>query len=61
MFAVDAAFFASDKDTDEGSFCSDVAVLRAACFCAHVVPPPVGEVVFPEGAVPPVLKRAKRF
>lgn len=38
LFAVPAAALASANDTDEGSFWNDEAVLRAACFCAHVVP-----------------------
>lgn len=38
LLAVLAAALASEKDTDEGSLWKDEAVLRAACFCAHVVP-----------------------
>lgn len=36
--AVPAAARASENDTDEGSFWKLDAVLRVACFCAHVVP-----------------------
>lgn len=38
LLAVEAAALASAKDTDEGSLWNAEAVLRAACFCAHVVP-----------------------
>lgn len=33
-----AALLASDSDTELGFFLKSVMVLRAACFCAHVVP-----------------------
>lgn len=38
MFAVDAAFFASENETFEGSLRSAFAVFSASRFCAHVVP-----------------------
>lgn len=37
--AVDAALRASEKETELGSFLNSLAVFKAACFCAHVVPP----------------------
>lgn len=40
LLAVDAAFRASENETDDGSFLKSLAVFKAACFCAHVVPPP---------------------
>lgn len=40
--AVLAAVLASEKDTDDGFLWKLEAVLRAACFCAHVVPSPDG-------------------
>lgn len=36
--AVDAVARASDKDTEEGSLRSMLAVLRASCFCCMDVP-----------------------
>lgn len=38
MFAVEAALFASDNESDDGSLWNERAVLTAACFWAHVVP-----------------------
>lgn len=38
LFAVDAADFASENDTELGFFLKSDIVFSAACFCAHVVP-----------------------
>lgn len=40
LLAVDAAFRASENETDDGFFLKSLAVFKAACFCVHVVPPP---------------------
>ena len=37
-FAVDAVFFASERETEDGSLRKRLAVLRASCFCWTDVP-----------------------
>ncbi len=53
---MDAALLASANETDEGSLRNLLAVLRAACFCAHVVP----SVEFLEGSAEALLIVGKR-
>lgn len=40
LLAVEAVARASERETEEGSFWNDCAVLKASCFCFQVVPPP---------------------
>lgn len=55
LLAVLAASFISEKETLLGSWRKATAVLRAACFCAQVVPPPAAvPVAVPAVAAVPV-------